>query len=290
MKNNLTLLFLLLFNYCNSQLPETDIFLCSINNNSTNYTFSKPENITDHKGYDNQPYFTPDGKRILYVSVNDTTQSDIYSYDIEAKVSKQFTDTRESEYSPSYTKDKKFISVVRVDSDSGQRFYNLPLNNYKNAVYVKNTDSIGYACWLNDSLLAMFILGPSNTLQVLNTQTSERRLIASDIGRCMKLSSDESKMFFVLKSNPADWYIYAMDCNNYSLTRITQTLPHCEDFAILPDGSILMGSEGKLYIFENNGEWKMIADFSTELTDFYRLAVNHNGTLLALVAFTGKKP
>ena len=290
MKNNLTILFLLLFKYCNSQLPETDIFLCTINKSSANFIFSKPKNITDRKGYDNQPYFTPDGRRILYVSVNDTTQSDIYSYDIEAKVSKQFTDTRESEYSPSYTKDRKYISVVRVDADSGQRFYNLPLNNYKNAVPVKNTDSIGYACWLNESLLAMFILGPANTLQVLNTKTSERRLVASDIGRCMKLSADESKMYFVLKSNLADWYIYAMDCNNYSLTRITPTLPHCEDFAILPDGSIIMGSEGKLYVFQNNSEWKMIADFSSELTDFYRLAVNHEGTLLALVAFTGKKP
>ena len=136
----------------------------------------------------------------------------------------------------------------------------------------------------------MFILGPANTLQVLNTKTSERRLVASDIGRCMKLSADESKMLFVLKSSPAEWFIYAMDCKNYSLTRITSTLPHCEDFAILPDGSIIMGSEGKLYIFENNSEWKMIADFSSELTDFYRLAVNHEGTLLALVAFTGKKP
>ena len=290
MKNNLTILFLLLFSYSNSQLPETDIFLCTINKNSFNYTFSKPENITDHKGYDNQPYFTSDGKKILYVSVNDNTQSDIYSFDIEAKVSKQFTDTRESEYSPSYTKDRKFISVVRVDSDSGQRFYNIPLNNYKNAVLLKNTDSIGYACWLNENLLAMFIIGPANTLHVLNTKTSERRLVASDIGRCMKLSSDESKMFFVLKSNPSDWFIYTMDCNTYSLTRIIATLPQCEDFAILPDGSIIMGSEGKLYIFENNSTWKMIADFSTELTDFYRLAVNHDGTLLALVAFTGKKP
>ena len=290
MKNYLTILFLLFFNYCNSQLPETDIFLSTITKNSTNFSFSKPENITDHKGYDNQPYFTPDGKKILYVSVNDTSQSEIYSYDIQAKISKQFTDTRESEYSPSYTRDRKFISVVRVDTDSGQRFYNISVNNYKNVVPVKNTDSIGYACWLNESLLAMFILGPSNTLQVLNTKTSERRLIASDIGRCMKLSSDESKMFFVLKSNPADWFIYAMDCNTYTLTRITSTLPHCEDFAILPDGSIIMGSEGKLYVFQNNSEWKMIADFSSELTDFYRLAVNHDGTLLALVAFIGKKP
>ena len=290
MKNNFILFFFLIFNYSYSQLPETDIFLCSIKKDSSRFIFSKPENITNHKGYDNQPCFTPDGKRILYVSVNDSSQSDIYSYDLQAKISVQFTDTKESEYSPSYTLDRKYISVVRVDVDSGQRFYRLPINNPGNVLLVKNTDSIGYASWLTDSTLAMFIIGQANTLQVLNTKKSERRLIASDIGRCLKLSSDESKMYFVIKGNPTDWYIYSMDCKNYSLTRITSTLPHCEDFVILSDGSLLMGFEGKLYVSENNLEWKIIADFSKVVSDFYRLAVNKDGTLLALVAFTGKKP
>lgn len=286
----MTIIFLLIIKFVPAQLPETDIFLCSVKKDSSNYIFSKPINITDHKGYDNQPCFTPDGKRILYVSVNDSMQSDIYSYDIQAKISVQFTDTRESEYSPSYTRDRRCISVVRVDADSGQRFYSLPLNDLRNALLVKNTDSIGYACWLTDSTLAMFILGPANTLQVLNTKNSERRLISSDIGRCMKLSPDATKMYFVLKSNPSDWYIYSMDCKNYSLTRIIPTLPNCEDFAILPDGSLFMGSQGKLYVSKNNSEWKMIADFSNDLSDFYRLAVNRDGTFLALVAFSGKKP
>ncbi len=290
MKHCLIILFLLISSFLNAQLPETDIFLCKIKKDSFNYSFSKPENITDHKGYDNQPCFTPDGNRILYVSVKDTIQSDIYSYDLKAKISIQFTDTKESEYSPSYTKDGTTVSVVRVDMDSGQRFYRLPINNSGNEMLVKNTDSIGYACWLKDSILAMFILGPANTLQVLNTKNSERKLIASDIGRCMKLSPDESKMYFVIKGNPSDWYIYSMDCKEYSLKRISSTLPNCEDFAILPDGSLLMGSEGKLFILENNSEWKMIADFSNELSGFYRIAVNNDGTLLALVAFTGKKP
>jgi Tol biopolymer transport system component len=274
-----------------AQLPETDIFLCKIKNDNGKYTFSKPENITDRKGYDNQPSFTPDGKRLLYVSVSDTSQSDIYSYDFDARVSVQFTDTKESEYSPAYTNDGKYVSVVRVDADSGQRFYKLQNNNPRNATLVKNTDSIGYACWLNDTSLAMFILGPSHTLQVLNTKTSQRRLIASDIGRCMKLSPDGSKMYFVLKSNPAEWYIYSMNCKDYTMTRVIMTPPRCEDFALMPDGSILIGQEGILFITNKNfSNWEMVANFSNEMQDFYRIAVNKEGTRLALVAFSGKKP
>jgi Tol biopolymer transport system component len=291
LKTKFFLIGILLFSICvHAQLPDTDIFLCSIKKENGKYIFSKPENITNRKGYDNQPCFTPDGKRILYVSVIDTNQSDVYYYDLNLKVSKQFTDTKESEYSPAYTKDNKYISVVRVDADSGQRFYKLPLDNPKNARLINNTDSIGYACWLDEINLAMFILGPANTLQILNTQTSQRKLIASDIGRCMKLSPDGSKMYFVLKSNPAEWFIYSMNCKDFILTRIIATPPHCEDFAIMPDGSLLMGREGQLFISENNSNWSMIANFSNEMQDFYRIALNADGTRMAVVAFSGKRP
>ncbi len=290
MKRKLIVFLFLLSNFSYGQLPETDIYLCSIIRDSAGFTFSKPENITDRDGYDNQPSFTPDGKRILYTAVMDSLQADIYSYDLEAKASFQITESKESEYSPTFTPDNKFISVVRVDADSGQRFYKIPYANASNPILVKNTDGIGYACMLNDSLVAMFIIGEAHTLQVLNTKNSERRLIASNIGRCMKLSPDGNKMYFVLKSNPNEWYVYAMNCIDYSLTRISLTLPGSEDFALFPDGSILMGKEGKLYMLEKNSEWKMIADFSMELSDFYRLSVNKEGTYLALVAFKGKKP
>ncbi len=290
MKKIILITTFLLTEYAFAQLPETDIFLCSVKKENGAYVFSKPENITDRKGYDNQPNFTPDGKRIFYVSVSDTSQSDIFYYDLEAKVSVQFTDTKESEYSPAYTKDGKFLSVVRVDEDSGQRFYKIPLNNPRGASVVNNTDSIGYACWLNESLLAMFILGPANTLQILDTRTSRRKLIASDIGRCMKLSPDGEKMYFVLKSNPAEWFIYSMNCKDYKLTREIPTPPHCEDFAILPDGSLIMGQEGKLFLSQQNAGWEMVANFSSEMQDFYRISVSPDGTRLALVAYSGKKP
>lgn len=273
-----------------AQLPETDIFLCSIKKESGKYIFSKPENITNRKGYDNQPSFTKDGKNLLFVSIRDSLQSDVFNYEIKSKKINPVTSTKQSEYSPTYTPDKKYISVVRVDSDSGQRFYLLPENDYTQPQVIRNTDSIGYACMLNDTMLAMFILGPSNTLQVLNLKNSERKLIASDICRCLKLSGDGKRMYFVLKANDTEWYIYSMDCKNFELTRIAQTLKGSEDFALLPDDSIILGNESKLYLLEQSGLWTMLADFSADLPGFYRIAVNESCTQLALVAYTGKKP
>jgi Tol biopolymer transport system component len=273
-----------------SQLPETDIYLSDIRTVNNQTTFTDPVNITHHKGYDNQPCFSPDGKKILFVSVQDTTQSDVYVYDIALRTTLPFTFTPVSEYSPAYTPDKKFISVVRVDADSGQRFYLLPVKTPEKARAVANTDSIGYACWINDSLLAMFILGPSNTLQLLNTTTGERKLVASDIGRCMKLSPDKRRMYFILKSNEKEWFVYAMDVRDFSLSRLAPALEGSEDFAILPDGTLLMGAGSKLFALKPGTAWTLLRDFSASFTGFYRIAVDEKGKRLALVAYTGKKP
>ena len=290
--NKMTLRVLSLMLLANSvwaQLPETDIFLCSIEKKDGKYSFTVPENITSRPGYDNQPYFTPDGRSILYVAFEDTIQSDVYRYELAAGISIQITETKESEFSPVLTPDRNHLSVVRVDADSGQRLYVLPLDDIQKPVFIQSSEDIGYYCWLDETTVSMFILGERFTLQSLSLKTHERKLIASDVGRCMKLNPDSSGMYFILKSNPEEWYIYLLNKEDYSLERIAATLPGSEDFDILPDGTLLMGNEGRLFSLEN-GKWNVVADFTKELGDFYRISISPDGKRLAMVAFQGKKP
>lgn len=268
-----------------AQLPDTEIYLSRIIVTGKNYSCSPAENITNRPGYDNQPFFTS-SSTILYIQA-DTIQSDVFEYSLSSKSRRRISNTLESEYSP--TEFEGEIYVVRVDADSAQRLYRIHDRNFEKAVVIENSDSIGYYCNLSSGLIAAFILGEANTLQLINSTTHSRTLIASDIGRCMKLSTDKKRMFFVLKSNPAEWFIYSLNISDFSLELVTPVLPGSEDFALLPDGSILMGSKGKLYIF-NRQSWTEIADFSQSIGDFYRIAINSNGTLLALVGFSGKKP
>jgi Tol biopolymer transport system component len=288
-----TLIFLLcVVSIANAQLPETDIFISQVTKHDGKLTFSVPENITTRKGYDNQPFFIPDSKSLLYVAVPDTTQSDIFKYDFVSKKITAVTNTIESEYSPMLAPDGENISVVRVDADNEQRFYNLPLSKTTFPEHISGTDSIGYYCWLSNSSLAMFILGNAMTLQVLDIKTKQRTLIASDIGRCMKLSNDKKSLYFVIKQNETDWGIFEMNILTGEKKRIISTLSGSEDFAIMPDGTFLMGNKGKLFQCDPNAgsDWKEIADFSSVLGDFYRISVNAQGDRIAMVAFTGKKP
>jgi Tol biopolymer transport system component len=283
-----------------AQLPETDIFIADIKYIGGNISFSKPINITNRKGYDNQPYFMPDGKSLLFVAIPDSTQSDIFKYDFVTKKISAITRSEESEYSPSLSPDGKNISVVRVDKDKGQRFYNLALNKTSAAALIKNSDAIGYYCWLNDTFLAMFVLGDAYSLQLLNTKTAEKKIIASDVGRCMKLSPDKKNLFFVIKQNENEWAIFSMDISTNKITKVIPTLPRSEDYTLLPDGTFLMGKDGRLFSFNpatsnvklqtSNELWKQVADFSSSLNDFYRITINAKGDKIALVAFTGKKP
>jgi len=292
MKNRILFILLLSFVSVNAQLPETDIFVSNMKIKDGKFEFSKPENITHRPGYDNQPYFMPDGKSLMFVAVPDTTQSEIYSYSFKSKKITPVTSTKESEYSPMLSPDGKNISVVRVDGDNGQRFYKFPVKDYTSASVVNGTDSIGYYCWLNSGSLAMFILGSAMTLQVLDINKNERTLIASDVGRCIKLSNDQKKLMFVIKQNENEWSIFEMDIATMEKKKVVNTIPGSEDYAILKDGSLIMGSKGKLYRCDPvaGGDWKEIADFSTELGDFYRISVNVQGDRIAMVAFTGKKP
>lgn len=288
-------LFLLLF-MCSlevsGQLPDTEIYIASLSKEAETWKFSEADNVTNRVGYDNQPHFSADGNTMFFVQVVDSIQSDVYSYSIEEKLSTRITSSPESEYSPNYTFDHSKLSVVRVDKDSAQRFYVFEPESPSNAVFIPGTDSIGYYCWLNDSLLAMFLVGEKFSLQILNTKTNQRHFIAYNIGRCLKLSSDKKALLFLDKSDSTQWMISSLQFPDYKTTPIVRAIDGNEDFCPLNDGSLLMGSAGKLFLWnEGSGDtWNLVKDYSTSIGPFYRITVNENATRIAFVAYAGKKP
>ena len=172
------ILFLISCNEAFAQLPDTDIFIADMKITDTAITFSKAINMTRRKGYDNQPYFSRDGLSFYFTAINnDTTQSDIYRCDMFRKTIVKVTATPTSEYSPQLSPDGTMLGVVRVDADSGQRFYSIPMNDSRISLHIDHSDSIGYFAWLTDSTIAMFILGKTNSLQILNTISGDRKSV-----------------------------------------------------------------------------------------------------------------
>src|ERR1044072_617605 len=81
-----------------AQMPNTDLWLFKLESDKLNQIVLKEAtNITSREGYDNQPSFSPDGKKIYYVSVKEDKQADIYYHDLGSKMNIPFSKSRVSE-------------------------------------------------------------------------------------------------------------------------------------------------------------------------------------------------
>jgi len=284
-------LALLSFATVSAQVSTTEIYLVDIIKKDKKTTYSVPKNITNRDGYDNQPEFSADGKKILYVSMPDTLQSDIFEYTIEDSTTKPMSETPESEYSPKYAPNGKTLAVVQVDGDKGQRLYQFtgdPQDLYNMA---QGLDSVGYYTWLSDTVVALACLNNGLELYIYEVTTSQFVVLGKGIGRCL------------LREPLLGDLIYTrQDGENVSLVRyeiatgesfsFCEGLPGVQDYVFNKDGKILASKEGKLYGIDPNGDkkWVELADFSKTIGTFYRIAVSPDGKQLALVSYQGKLP
>jgi hypothetical protein len=271
-----------------------DIFVVDVTGNKGKLEFGQPANITDRAGYDNQPSFLPDGHSLLYTSLREGEQTDIYRYDFKTRRTTRLTSTPEGEYSPTLMPGGKFFSVIRVERDKTQRLWKFPLAGGEPSLVLPNIKPVGYHLWLDARTLALFILGADgkpNTLQLAPTDNSFLDTIHVNIGRALHIIPGRAAFSFVHKISPDEWLIKAFDLKTKRSTILVKTLPGSEDLAWTPDGTILMAQDSKLFQYNPAApaaEWQQIADFSSAgLKKITRLALSPKGNRLALVAQTG---
>lgn len=286
-----------------SQIPDTDIYLIDFKRKKNGkIKLGKPLNITPRNGYDNQPSFSADGNSVLYTAIMEGSEkSDIYLYDIDRGEVVQLCNTDSTaEYSPVQMPDEKYFSVVRVEEDdSTQRMWKFPFDiaHHSPELLLEKTEPVGYYTWYDSTKLAMFVLGDPMSLHLATPGDSTSFLAAGHVGRCIQpVPGLQNRISFVHKLPNSNWLIKELDTSNMNAETITETLPKSEDYCWTPEGELLMGSEGKLYIWSaaaTTGDirWREIADFTGgPLEKFYRIAISPSGDRIALVTYVGDKP
>ncbi|GAB4029664.1 hypothetical protein GCM10028774_02100 [Spirosoma jeollabukense] len=267
--------------------PDADIFLVDLTLTSQPAQVGNPVNITQRKGYDNQPSFTPDGKSILYTAMQDDGQTDIYRYDLQQKTSSPLTRTAESEYSATVTPDKAYFSVIRVEKDKTQRLWKFPISGTGEPTLVlEKVKPVGYHCWLTPDWLALFVLGAPNSLQLAHVGAGDTTRIESSIGRSLHKIPGKNALSFVHKRTATEWDIKQLDLKSNQLTTIAPTLAGSEDFVWTPDGTLLMCQGTALYQLKPGATpaWTKLADFSSlGIKQLNRLDIDAAGKKLALV-------
>lgn len=265
--------------------PETDIYLFEVQKTAEGYSLSEGKNITPRKGYDNQPYFLPDSKSLLYVAADTRGQTDVFQYNIEAGSSTQLTKTKyRSEYSPKPTPGGKFFSALTVERDSTQRIWSFPFEKEAiGKVLVPKVDSIGYYSWYSKKRLAAFVLTNPFTLQYIHAKRKKTKIIAENVGRCILTQVDS--FTFVEKENENDWFVKSWSPITRETKVLSQTIKGQEDFCWMPDGRLLMGDGKKLFVKDpyEDEAWSEFA--SPGVGEFYRVTMSPDGKYLALVVF-----
>ncbi|MGH7597570.1 MAG: TolB family protein [bacterium] len=269
--------------------PAADIFLVDMKMRDSQVELGKPAQITEWKGYDNQPSFLPDGKSLLYTSIRDDGQADIYRYNIADNTITRITQTSESEFSPTTMPDGKHFSVVRVEPDSTQRLWKFPVTGGASALVLENVKPVGYHAWADANIAALFILGNPLTLQIADLRTGKAEIVAENIGRSLHKIPKQEAISFVHKVGENEWLIKRLDLKTRTISTLVKTLPGSEDCAWTPQGILLMGQDSKLFQCDpkKNDEWQDIADFAgAGLKGITRLAVSPKGETLAVVAIS----
>jgi hypothetical protein len=274
------------------QMPITHVYSFDMEKVGDQIDLKKPRLLSGFNlyGYNNQPQWVNNNE--LYITVQtpyDTNQTEIYALSLLNNTLTQVTATHESEYSPTPMPDRRNISCIRVDATTAgtQRLWSYPVDrsNAGRDILPLHQD-IGYHCWLSDKKLALFVLaGSNNYLKLVNAEDQSSIQLSGGIGRSLARMND-GKLAFVQKATAKTWYIKSLDPVSYNTEVIIETLPGSEDFALLPDGTFLMGQGGKLFSYKagNLPKWVEIADLSQYgLFNIRRLAVSREQDKIAIV-------
>jgi Tol biopolymer transport system component len=279
-------------------LPQTatDIHLFPMTGGVASLAGAKPRPMATEPGYENQPFFDPDGRRVLFTANRDGKQTDIYEFDRTTGATRQLTRTAEGEYSPTIpavrpaaaSLARDGFTVIRVEPDGTQRLWQFDRQGGRPAIVLTDIKPVGYHAWIDADRLALYVLGKPATLQLARVGTGKAETVASDIGRTLRVIPGTSRVSFVQRG-PEDVYsILALDPATGRAEAITRAVEGSSDrdYAWMPDGLTLLMSAGSKVLAWTRGQqgWREVLDVAPHgLGAATRLAVSPKGDALAVV-------
>jgi len=257
-------------------LPENDIFLLDLS-----VDFPEPINLSQHRGYNNQPAFSSDGMRVYY-SRGDGEQTDIWYFDFALEQIVRLTNTPESEYSPKPAPHNNSISMVRVAMDGAQQLSLLNLDSGVFSTLAEELDKVGYYSWFSGGSAAIFLLPEPFELR-LYASADEQLEVASNVGRSFHTHPITGQLLYVDKTK-APWKVMAFSPTQEKV-EVASLFPNTEDFTISTSGTLWTALASKIYKrSESDTRWELVTDLrSFGITNISRLAVSPDESTLVLV-------
>jgi hypothetical protein len=262
----------------------TDIWVAGFSESGSRITVGRPRNVTDRPGYDNQPAFTAAGDAILYTSIREDAQADIWQAWLSGGAPERITSTAESEYSPTPMPDRRHFSVIRVERDSTQRLWKFPLDGGDPpSLVLRALRPVGYHVWVGDHTIGAFVLGSPNALVLVDARTERADTLARDIGRALVRVPGRDAFTFQQLGGDTTW-VSEVDVRTQGVRRVAPLPPRAEYHLWTPAGQLVTAAGTRLLLWVD-GRWDVLADFAElGVRGISRLALSPRGDRIAFVA------
>jgi WD40-like Beta Propeller Repeat len=274
--------------------PGTDVWIVPMKQIGIAVSFGEPKDVTNRPGYDNQPSFTAKGDAVLYTSTDNAGKTDTWRFTVPDGKPARLTNLPMSVYSPTVTPDGKTFSVIRVEPDSAQRLWRVPLDGQgaPSLMLEPIKGKIGYHIWTGDHSLVIYVLGSGrgptatpSTLQVIADERAPKgEVVASNVGRALaKVPGRNAITYQQLVKDSLPW-IVDLDLASKQSRRLVETPKGADYHVWAPNGALLTAVGSGIFRYTDDG-WAPVANFEKfGVKNITRLAISPKGNWLAFVA------
>lgn len=270
-----------------ANFPETEIFLFNLDISAEQDVLTSGVNVTQHVGYDNQPYFTNNSKSFVF-SRGDEYQTDVFEYHLESKNTQQLTNTDATEFSPTPTPDNKSISFVSDRSHSIWIGKRTTINKPELAQQQNhNKEPIGYYAWNYATGDIFYWSQYGFSVALVNANNQSYHFVSGHaVPSTPHVIPGSNNFSFVHRQTNGEVWIKKFDPDSKSISPIVPTVGSNSNYIWAPDGSILMIEDNALYRWTETAEngWQQIADLTKfGIQGANRIAISPDASKLAVV-------